>query len=378
MSRGRASDQTASVYLLDQEALIPRNHPLRAIKKMVDQELRELQPILDGAYARQGRASIPPERLLKAMLLMALFSVRSERQLCEQLGYNFLYRWFLDMNPDEPAFDATSFTKNRKRFAEHGITRAFFELVVALGIESGYASDEHFSVDGTLIASYASLKSVRPIDGDDEQVRDGSDDDDPGNPSIDFRGQRRTNTTHRSLTDPEARFARKSNFGATSLAHSGHALMENRNGLVVDIEVDAADGHAERRCALQMVARARERLGVHLSTLGADRGYDDGAFMAALAQANVTAHIAMRDRKISLQDANGRLRLNNRLRQRGKPYQLSQRIRKRIEEAFAWTKGFGGLRRARHAGRWKLRQCMEMIAAAYNLLRMVKLAASPT
>jgi len=378
MARGRVPRQTTQVYFVDQEALIPEGHPIRRVKPMVDEVLRSMHRLFDGAYAPDGRLSIPPERLLKAMLLMALFSVRSERQVVEQLGYNLLFRWFLDMNPDEPVFDATTFTKNRERFEQAGITRAFFERIVALGIAQGLVSDEHFTVDGTLIASYASFKSLRPIESPDEKVSDGSDDGDGGNPSVNFRGERRSNATHRSLTDPQARLARKSQGGSTMLAHSAHALMENRHGLIVDFEVDQADGTAERRNALLMVKRVRRRHQLMVACLGADAGYDDGAFLAELEHQEVTPHVALRKGAIRLRSPQARARWRMRLRQRGIGYQLSQRKRKLVEEIFGWGKVVGGLRRARHAVRWKIRQCVEMIGAAYNLLRIARLRPEPS
>ncbi len=252
--RGEVDRQREMFYVLDLEALVPETHPLRAIKKRVDAELRRLRPHFDRAYAPCGRPSIPPEQLIKATLLQALYTVRSERRLCEQIQYNLLYKWFLDLKPDAAAWDHSTFTKNRERFAEHGLMRRFFEGSVAAAIEAQAAGDDHFSVDGTLIEAWASMKSFRP--------KDENDDDEPGGRSdsnrwVDWKGEKRSNRTHASKTDPEARLARKGPGREAILAHSMHALMENRNGLIMEIEIDEANGTAERACAERMLQRLR-------------------------------------------------------------------------------------------------------------------------
>ena len=236
----------------------------------------------DGAYSRMGRPSIPPEMLLKALLLQALHSIRSERQLVEQMKMNLLYRWFIDLSLAAPVWDPTSFTKNRERFEQHGLLRAFFDRVVESAYVEEWASSDHFTVDGTMIESYASMKSLRPQGSEAARVSDGSDDDDQGNPTVNFRGEKRSNRTHRSLTDPEARLARKSKGVGSQLAHAAHVLMENRNGLVVDVSVSEANGRAERQEALTLVRRTRRRHRLRLKTLGADKGYAAGAFLHEL------------------------------------------------------------------------------------------------
>ena len=231
-----------------------------------------------------GRRSIPPEMLLKALLLQALYTIRSEEQLVEQIRMNLLYRWFLDLSLDAAVWHATTFTKNRERFEKHGLVRKFFDRVVEQALVEQWASDEHFSVDGTLIESYALMKSLRPKESADQRVVDGSDDDDPGNPTVNFRGERRSNATHRSLTDPEARLARKSNGQESRLAHGWHVLMENQNGLVIDVAVSEANGTAERTEALAMLRRSKQRHGLKPVTLAADKGYDAGPFLHELEQ----------------------------------------------------------------------------------------------
>ena len=251
--RGRVDYQDEIFHTFNLEEMIPTNHPLRAIKARVDGILTGMSRRFGRAYARTGRRSIPPERLIKALLLQALYSIRSEIQLCEQIGYNLLYRWFLDMTPSEAVWTPEVFSMNRQRFDQHGFVRDFFDRVVTEAILEGLVSEDHFSVDGTLIQSFASMKSLRPLDSKDTKVSDGADDDDPGNPTVNFRGQKRTNQTHRSLIDPEARLARKGRGKPALLGHSAHVLMENRHGLCLDVAVDQADGYAERRCAAMML-----------------------------------------------------------------------------------------------------------------------------
>jgi hypothetical protein len=312
--------------------------------------------------------------LLKALLLQALYSIRSERQLVEQIRMNMLYRWFLDLSLDAPVWDATTFTKNRERFERHGLIRKFFDRVVEGAYLEQLASEEHFSVDGTLIESYASMKSFRPLGAGEERVSDAGEDDDPGNPTVNFRGERRSNATHRSLTDPEARLARKARRQASKLAHAAHVLMENRHGLVVDVSVSEANGVSEREEALAMVRRARQQHGVVVSTLGADKGYDAGAFLHALEGEEVVPLIPIRAGAIKSQSPEADARRRARRRQRTKRYQVAQRARKRVEEIFGWGKTIGGLRRSRHVGRWKIGQQALIVAAAYNLLRMARLS----
>lgn len=374
--RGRGGDGSDLFHTFVLEDLVPAGHPLRPIKQRADAILRGMSRQFNQAYGKTGRPSVPPERLIKAMLLQALFSIRSERQLCEQIQYNMLFRWFLDMTPSEKVWTPEAFCMNRERFDVYELPRLFFDRVVNEAILNGLVSEEHFSVDGTLIQSWASQKSLRPIGTKDRKVSDSSDDDDPGNPTVNFRKQKRSNATHRSIVDPESRLARKGQGKPALLSHSGHVLMENRNGLCVDIRVDAADGHAERRNAIKMIDHARRRQSLEVATLGADAGYDDGAFLNALEEADVTPHVAIRRGEIVAEDAGGDARRRGRDRMRSVVYAISQRIRKRSEEIIGWCKTIGGLARTSFVGRWKIQMQSEMTGAAYNLLRMSKLLAT--
>lgn len=376
--RGRKDSQTQFFYSIDVEARIRRDHPLRALKRKIDEVLAGLDALLSQAYSAQGRPSVPPERLLKALLLMALYSIRSERQLCERIDMDLLFRWFLDLSPEEPAFDATAFAHNRPRLDRLGITAAFFDAVVKQAQQAGLCSDEHFSVDGTMIESLASMKSFRPKDQpDDEQDANGFK---PRNPDVDFHGQQRSNETHASRTDPEARLYRKGPGKPAQLAHLGHLLSENRHGLIVEIAVTEANGTAEREAALEMLDRYRAKHGRSPKTVGADAGYAAGEFLLALEQRRIEPHIALTSKQpADLAAARGDRKEKIAARQRMKErqqsvgYPLSQRLRKRIEECFGWLKSIAGLGRSRWRKRWKIRQSFELTAAAYNLVRMLKL-----
>lgn len=362
-------------YSIDIESLIPSDHPLREVKRRADAVLASMDRQFRKAYSQYGRPSIPPEMLLKALLLQALYTIRSERRLVEEIRVNMAYRWFLDLSLDAPVWDATSFTTNRERFEKHGLLRTFFDRVVEGAYLEGLASGDHFTVDGTLIQSYASMKSFRAREGAPEKVSDGSDDNDPGNPTVNFRGEKRSNATHQSITDPEARLYRKAAGQASQLCHSAHALMENRNGLLIDISVARADGYAEREEALDLVRRARKTHPVAVKTLGADAGYDAGAFLHTLEhEEKVVPHVPTRAGEIRSQDEAADARRRARERQATEEYRISQRIRKRIEEIFGWGKTIGGMRRARHVGRWKIAQQVLVVGAAYNLLRLARLA----
>ncbi len=284
--RGEQDPQVSMLAFIDMEARIPLDHPLRMIKDLADQSLAELSPVFDAMYAEVGRPSLPPERLLKASLLISLYTVRSERAFCEQLDYDLLFRWFLGMNVIEPSFDSSTFSKNRARLLEHRVAQQFFDAVLRRADERDLLSDEHFTVDGTLIEASASLKSFRP------KGEPPSDEppDDPGNPSVNFHGQKRSNDTHQSTTDPEARLARKGKGKEAHLAYTGHVLMENRNGLVVDFEVTTATGTAEREAAVRLVDAAEER-GFRPATLGGDKNYDTKNFVADLRKRDVTPHV---------------------------------------------------------------------------------------
>jgi transposase len=359
----------------DPESLLSPTHPLREVKARADQVLAAMSPEFDRAYAAFGRPSIPPEMLLKALLLQALHSIRSERLLVEQIGLNLGYRWFLDMEPHAPVWDSTTFTQNRERFERHGLLRSFFDRIVESAFLEKLASDEHFSVDGSLIESYASMKSLRRIGSADEKVSDGSDDGDPGNPSVNFRGEKRTNATHRSLTDPEARLMTKSKGQPARLCHLLNVLMENRNGLIIDMSMTEANGTGEREQAPVLLERSRERHGLpQKRTVGGDGGYHGGELLTALEAANVTAHVPIPAGEIDPKGKGAEARLAARERMGTVEYSLSQVFRKRIEEIFGWKKEIGGMRRSRHVGRWKLTQKALVVGAAYNLLRLARLA----
>jgi transposase len=343
------------------DSQVPAGHPIRAIKQLADAKLAELSPVFDDMYSSTGRPSIPPERLLKACLLIALFSVRSERQFCERLDYDLLFRFFLDMNLDDKSFDATSFTKNKERMLESDVARLFFEGVVAIAKQRGLMSAEHFTVDGTLIEAWASLKSFKK-----KGSKDCTPPDDPGNPTVNFHGEKRSNETHESTTDPEARLYRKGDNHAARLSYSAHVLMENRNGLCVDIRLAEASGYAERREALAMIDEQRQR-GVRVATLGADKAYDTRDFIADLRDREVTPHIA--------QQITTRRRSNIDARTTRHPgYAISQRKRKLVEEIFGWMKTIGGLRKTRYRGKRRNRLWAYVNAAAYNLVRLVRMA----
>lgn len=369
-------------YAINLEDRIRPDHPLRPIKAAVDAILAELGPLFDRAYSTIGRPGVPPETLLKALVLQCLYSIRSERQLAERLDTDLLFRWFCGLDPAEDIFDATAFTHNRPRLDAHGITGAFFDAVARRAIDAGLTSDDHFSVDGTLIESYASIKSFRPIEPENEDDSSDHNGFKPRNNEANFHGKKRSNATHRSTTDPEARLYRKSNGQEAKLGHLAHAISENRNGLVMAVTVTEANGRAECAAAIEMIDALLAR-SVHPGTLGADRGYDSGPWMIALEERGVTPHAAMRSGRVGgAKRTSGRLRKNRPLiaaRQRmqerthDEAYAVSQRTRKKVEEVFGWCKTIAGLSRSHHAGRWKLRQQVELAAATYNLVRMRKL-----
>jgi transposase len=347
---------------IDVETRIPLDHPLRTIKSIADEALAELSPVFDAMYAEDGRHSIPPERLLKASLLMSLYSVRSERAFCEELEYHLLFRWFLGMDLLEPSFDRSTFSKNRERVLQHHVAREFFDAVVRHAAERDLLSDEHFTVDGTLIEAAASLKSFRRKD------RPPSDEppDDPGNPTVNFRRERRSNATHQSTTDPQALLAKKGKGKEARLSYAGHALMENRHGLLLDFQVSQATGTAERDLVPDLVDQARER-GFKPRTLGADKGYDTQACVADLRARQVTPHVA--------QNTSGRRSAIDGRTTRHVGYAISQRKRKLVEEIFGWMKTVGGFRRTRFIGLERTQLAGYFVAAAYNLVRMARLAA---
>lgn len=357
--RGKQTNQSSMLCLMSPEDRIPARHPLRKVKALADETLRMLSPVFDRMYASEGRPSIPPERLLKSMVLIAFYSVRSERLFCEQLDYNMLFRWFLDMDMVAESFDASTFSKNRARLMEHEVAAHFLGAVVERARAERLISDEHFSVDGTLIEAWASLKSFRPKDEDDDGEGGGD-----SNRWTDFHGQKRSNATHESKTDPEAKLMRKGLGKEAKLCFSGHVLMENRNGLVVDFRIAEANGKAEREVALQMLDEALP--GDKRITVGADKGYDTGDFIARCREMNVTPHVAQ------CETAHRRSMIDERTTRHG-GYYVSQTIRKRIEEIFGWMKTVGNFRRSRLKGIARSQMAAYFAGAAYNLLRMAKL-----
>ncbi len=344
------------------EARVPKDHPLRPIRMLVDQALAALSPAFDQLYARIGRPSIAPEKLLRALLLQAFYSVRSERQLIEQLDYNLLFRWFIGLAMDAPIWDVTVFTKNRERLLEGDVAAKFFQAVLGQPEVRALLSDEHFSVDGTLIEAFASMKSFKPkAAGGGEPPAGGG----GRNAERDFHGEKRSNATHASTTDPDARLVRKGRGKEAKLCHMGHLLMENRNGLIVDALVTEASGTAERAAALAMLGRQGGR---HRATLGADKAYDAAEFVADLRALNVTPHLAQNT-------ANRRSAIDRRTT-RHPGHATSQRLRKRIEESFGWIKTVGGLRKTRHRGSARVGWLFTLTAAACNLVRLPKLLAA--
>lgn len=346
------------------EARVPTDHPLRPIRAIADEALEVLSADFEGLYSKVGRPSIAPEKLLRALLLQAFYSIRSERQLMEQLDYNLLFRWFVGLSMDAEIWDATVFTKNRDRLLSGDVATKFLAAVVAQARSRSLLSDEHFSVDGTLIEAWASIKSFRPKDGSGEPPGPGR------NGERDFHGEKRSNKTHASTTDPDAKLYRKATGQPSRIAFMGHVLMEHRNGLVVGATLTPATGTAEREAALTLVDRQGSKRRI---TLAADKAYDAREFVAALRKRKVTPHIA----KHEYVDKNGvrrRSALDDRTT-RHPGYTISLRIRKRIEEVFGWIKTTGSLRKTRHRGTEKVDWVFTFTAAAYNLVRLPKLMA---
>ncbi len=336
------------------ESRIPQEHPLRAMRVRVDEALKQLSGCFDAIYARgKGRPSVPPEQLLRALLLQVLYTIRSERQLVEQLEYNLLYRWFVGLELDEGVFSATVFTKNRDRLLQGEIAERFFDAVLEQAEAADLVSAEHFSVDGTLIEAWASQKSF--VRKDRERARD---DDDPGNPTVNFRGEKRSNRTHASTTDPDARLAGMKGPGAR-LAYQGHIVTENRNGLVVAATLTPASGYAERAAAIEMVDALGGRRRI---TLAGDKGYDTKDFVQELRDRDVTPHVA--------RNTTNRRSAIDRRTTRHAGYDVSQRMRKRVEEVFGWMKTVALMRKTRHRGTARVGWTFVFTAAAYNLVRI--------
>jgi len=342
------------------EEFVPSDHPLRAIRVLVNEALAQLNGLFNEIYADNGRASIPPEKLMRALLLQVFYSVRSERQLVEQLRYNLLFRWFVGLAIDDAVWDHSVFSKNRDRLLEHAVVEAFFTQIMKQADAKGLLSKEHFSVDGTLIQAWASHKSFRPKDGSDDQTPPA-----PGrNAEADWKGKRRTNDTHESTTDPDARLFRKSNNTGAILCYQGHVLMENRSGLVVGAVVTHADGFGERAAALAMLDTVP---GKGPKTVGADKAYDIKDFVAACRERKVTPHIAVHDSR-----SQGKSTIDARTT-RHVGYALSQTFRKRIEEHFGWGKTIGRIRQTVYRGMRRVDQHFKLTMTASNIVRIARI-----
>lgn len=350
--RGRKYNQEQLFSYVGLQEYIPNDHPLRRFRKLVDSMLEEMDDEFEQLYSNVGRPSIPPEQLLRSLVLQILYSIRSERMLVEQLQYNLLFKWFVGLQVDEQVWNATTFTKNRDRLLGEEVARVFFDATVKKARKKRLLSDEHFTVDGTLIESYASLKSFRPKDKSEKDPQD-------------FHGKKRKNDTHESVTDPEAKLYRKGNGKEARLYYLAHVLSENRNGLVCDVELSPATGTAEVEHAGIMLARATERSRKR-RTCGADKGYDTRQFVRLAREYGFTPHVAAKK-------SGGAVDLRT---TRHPGYLVSQRKRKRVEEIFGWGKTVGSLRKMKHRGATLVRTIVTMTAATYNILRMANLDAS--
>jgi transposase len=355
----RGSDEQTShmfSYVVP-EHRVRQDHPLRAIRRMTDEVLATLSPRFDRMYSEMGRPSIPPEQLLRALLLQSLYTIRSERLLMEDIDYSILFRWLVGLGMDDEIWSPTTFSKNRDRLLEGDVSAAFFDAVVDQARQAGVLSDEHFTVDGTLLEAWASLKSFRP-----HEARPSEPPDDPGNPTINFHGESRRNDTHQSTTDPDARLARKGPGREAKLSYAGHVLLDNRHGLVANVCVTAATGTAERDAALLLLREAPDA-----TTVGGDKGFDVRSFVDGVRALGVTPHVAHKDKYSAI---DGRTT-------RSDGYAISQRKRKLIEQVFGWMKTIGGLRKLRHRGGELVDWIVTFTAAAYNLIRLRTLLARP-
>jgi len=359
--RGRNERQAKMLFGVTPEDLVPARHPIRRIRTLVDELLTELSPVFDKMYRPGGRPSIPPEHLLKATVLMALYSIRSERQFCERLQYDLLFKWFLGLNSTDDAFDATAFSHYRERLLEHEVAKEFLGATARTAKTRKLISEEHFSVDGTLLQAWASIKSFRANDQQVPPAGGGR------NALSDFHGQKRSNETHASTTDKDARLARKGNHQEARLSYSGHLLTENRNGLIVDAELCKASGTAERDTALELIKRQQLKCG---ATIGADKAYDTRGFVDALSERGLVPHIAQNSRG----GKNGRRSSVPDELAKTPGYELSQRRRKLVEEPFGWLKTVAASRKLRYIGLERNRHWFLMAAAACNLVRIAKLS----
>jgi transposase len=359
--RGTDQQQSHVFSYISPEQRVRSDHPLRPIRTMVDEILKQLSPQFNKMYAKVGRPSIPPEQLLRAQLLQMLYSVRSERLLMEEMDYNILFRWFVGLNLDDAVWDATVFTKNRDRLLEAEVAKEFLARVVAQARTKGWTSDEHFTVDGTLLEAWASVKSFQPKDKEGSPPPE-----DPGNPTVNFRGEKRSNQTHQSKTDPDALLARKGAGKEAKLSYSGNLLVENRNGLIVSSRVWEATGIAERYAALEML---QEVPGIGRVTVGGDKGFDTADFVCECRNLRMTPHVAQNLGRRGGSAIDGRTTQHL-------GYRISQKKRKRIEECFGWLKTIALLRQVRHRGTLKVDWMFTFACAAYNLVRMRNLMAA--
>ncbi|MFN7995391.1 MAG: IS5 family transposase [Bryobacteraceae bacterium] len=359
--RGTDKQQADMFSYLSPESRVSQKHPLRAIRAMADQALEQMSPLFDALYATTGRPSIPPEKLLRAQLIQMLYSIRSERLLMEEIDYSILFRWFVGMNLDEEVWDVTVFTKNRDRLLDGDVAREFLWQVVSQAQAQGLTSDEHFTVDGTLVEAWASLKSFQP-----KEQKEVPPPDDPGNPTVNFHGEKRSNQTHASTTDPDARLARKGSGKEAKLSYNSNLLVENRNGLILDTETWEATGTAERDAALAMLEKIP---GTERVTVGADKAYDTKDFVAECRHLQVTPQVAQNDKRPGGSAIDARTT-------RHAGYAISQQKRKRIEECFGWLKTIALMGKVRHRGIFKVGWVFTFAAAAYNLVRMRNLRAS--
>jgi len=360
------------------EDRVRADHPLRAIKRMADEDLKAMDKRLTAAYADEGRPSIPPEMLIKALVLQSLYSIRSETQLVERIDHDLLFRWFLGLRIDEKVFDQTVFSHNRKRLEDHGLVADFFNQTVRRAMAAGLVSGDHFSADGSLIEAYASIKSFKPRDQKDQDKSDGN-----GfksrNAQVNFHGQKRSNDTHASTTDPDAKLIRKSDGQPARLCHALHTIVENRHGLVLALEVNSPLGNSEPTTALTLIDRIKKRFKIKPKTLGTDKGYEQAPFLQAVEGRGIVPHVAVKDGIIGgssseayRQKHQAAIAARTRMRRRTNTisYKISQRCRKKIEESFGWIKTIGGLARTRLIGHWKTNQQAHLAAAAFNLTRM--------
>lgn len=357
--RGLDITQEALFTTVHLESFVPKDHPLRAIKVLFDEALTRIDWLLDGAYSERGKMSIPPERLLRAQLLQVLYTIRSERQLMEQIQYNLLFRWFIGLTVDDRVWDHSSFSKNRDRLLEHDVIPVLFEEVIALARKDDLISEDHFSVDGTLVQAWASQKSFRPKDEDDQPPSGGG----GRNVERDFRGEKRLNDTHESKTDPDARSYKKSKGSEARISYLGHTLMENRNGLIVGARISHATGTAERETALELLATLP---GEQRKTVGADKNYDTGDFISQCRTIKITPHVAQNEKRP------GGSAIDKRTT-RHEGYQASMKIRKRVEEPFGWGKTIGPIRQIMVRGLDKANQVFNLTFIGWNLRRMVNI-----